>query len=93
MPRLTFDLEGFLMTNLLGSSWTRWQDVNRFRSTVGVIAFVNASRPKGFLGLDNSHCFLPSLYQLKSREISRLMTAWRERALMPWSKASTARDD
>jgi hypothetical protein len=93
MPRITLDSEGFWSTALLGSGGKRWQDVSCFKSAVGVIAFVDASQPKGFWSRINRFHLFPSLYQLKSKDISRLMTAWRERALMPWSKASTARDD
>jgi len=81
VPRITLDSEGFLQTALLGSGWKRWQDVTCFKSAVGVIALVDTSQPKSFWDRINRFRLFPSLYQLKSKEISRLMTAWRERAL------------
>ena len=81
VPRITLDPEGFLHTALLGSGWERWRDVSCFKSTAGFIAFVDSSQPKSFWSRINRFHFFPSLYQLKSKDVSRLMTAWRERAL------------
>jgi len=82
MPRITLDFEGFLVANPRGvvSGWN-WSEVTSFHSTVGFVAFVDASPPRGFWGRVNRLRLFPGLYELTAKDISRLMAAWRERAL------------
>jgi hypothetical protein len=89
MPRITLDFQGFLLANPRGivSGWN-WPEVTSFHSTVGFVAFIDGSPPDNFLEriidrflrLPALRTF-PSLYEFKAKDISRLMTAWRERAL------------
>jgi hypothetical protein len=82
LPRVTLDAEGFGLWGVAGADWIRWRDVGRFNSGMGFVVFAKETPPEQFWAKMNAWRMFPGLYRLKSEEISCLMAAWRERALM-----------
>jgi hypothetical protein len=80
LPRLTLHSEGFLHTTLLASSRLRWENVVGFKPIFGGVGFKRAQGHNLWARI-NSYYFLVGLYQIDSKDISLLMTAWRARAL------------
>jgi hypothetical protein len=86
MPRLTLDIEGIEMRNIMRYC-RRWQEVEQFRSFLFLAFFTDTSPPQerwdrfGRAYLAGKYRIWPDTFGLGAKNLTRLLNAWRERAL------------
>jgi hypothetical protein len=86
MPRLTLDIEGIEMRNII-SYCRRWQEVEQFRSFPFLAFFTDTSPHQGRWDrfgrayLAGKYRMWPDTFGLGAKNLTRLLNAWRERAL------------
>ena len=93
LPKVLLDAEGVTFEALFVSIRRGWDEISRFVPRVVYVGFLDASQPKGFWDKlsrvgSRGRRFLVGIFEVRSKDLVQLLTAWRERALSqqagPW---------